>query len=195
MRQVEITGIALEATTGAPLVVLRETHAPHRAVPIFVGGPEAASIGLALTGETPDRPLAHDVMADLVELFQARLDRVDVTEMRDGAFLAEMTVSGPGGDQRLDTRPSDAIALALRLDAPLYVSDEVLEAAGAAFELTSDDDAPELLADTEPLDDEAIEAAVAAFRDELDVIDPASFDVDPLVEPSDDPEDLDSWGD
>jgi bifunctional DNase/RNase len=195
MRQVEITGIALEATTGAPLVVLQETHAPHRAVPIFVGGPEAASIGLALTGETPDRPLAHDVMADLVELFQARLDRVDVTEMRDGAFLAEMTVSGPGGDQRLDTRPSDAIALALRLDAPLYVSDEVLEAAGAAFELTSDDDAPELLADTEPLDDEAIEAAVAAFRDELDVIDPASFDVDPLVDPSDDPDDLESWGD
>jgi bifunctional DNase/RNase len=195
MRQVEITGIALEATTGAPLVVLQETSAPHRAVPIFVGGPEAASIGLALTGETPDRPLTHDLMADLVELFQARVDRVDVTAMRDGAFLAEMTVSGPGGDRRLDTRPSDAIALALRLDAPLYVSDEVLEAAGSIFEVTSDDDAPELLADTEPLDDEAIDAAVAAFRDELDMIDPASFDVDPLVDPSDDPEDLDSWGD
>jgi bifunctional DNase/RNase len=195
MRQVEITGIALEATTGAPLVVLQETHAPHRAVPIFVGGPEAASIGLALTGETPDRPLAHDVMADLVELFQARLDRVDVTEMRDGAFLAEMTVSGPGGDQRLDTRPSDAIALALRLDAPLYVSNEVFEVAGSMFEVTSDDDTPELLADTEPLDDEAIDAAVAAFRDELDMVDPASFDVDPLVDPSDDPEDLESWGD
>jgi bifunctional DNase/RNase len=195
MRQVEITGIALEATTGAPLVVLQETSAPHRAVPIFVGGPEAASIGLALTGETPDRPLTHDLMADLVELFQARVDRVDVTAMRDGAFLAEMTVSGPGGDRRLDTRPSDAIALALRLDAPLYVSDEVLEAAGSIFEVTSDDDAPELLTDTEPLDDEAIDAAVAAFRDELDMIDPASFDVDPLVDPSDDPEDFDSWGD
>jgi bifunctional DNase/RNase len=195
MRQVEITGIALEATTGAPLVVLQETSAPHRAVPIFVGGPEAASIGLALTGETPDRPLTHDLMADLVELFQARVDRVDVTAMRDGAFLAEMTVSGPGGDRRLDTRPSDAIALALRLDAPLYVSDEVLEAAGSIFEVTSDDDTPGLLADTEPLDDEAIDAAVAAFRDELDMIDPASFDVDPIVDPSDDPEDFDSWGD
>jgi bifunctional DNase/RNase len=195
MRQVEITGIALEATTGAPLVVLQETHAPHRAVPIFIGGPEAASIGLALAGETPDRPLTHDVMADLVELLHARVDRVDVTAMRDGAFLAEMTVSGPGGDQRLDTRPSDAIALALRLDAPLYVSDELLEAASSMFEVTSDDDTAELLDDTEGLDDEAIEAAVAAFRDELDVIDPASFDVDPLVDPSDDPEDLESWGD
>jgi bifunctional DNase/RNase len=192
MRQVEITGIALEATTGAPLVVLQERNAPHRAVPIFIGGPEAASIGFALAGETPDRPLTHDLMADLVELFQARLDRVDVTTMRDGAFLAEMTVSGPAGDQRLDTRPSDAIALALRLDAPLYVSDEVLEAAGSMFEVTSDDDT---LHDTDLLDDEAIDAAVAAFRDELDVIDPASFEVDPLVDPSDDPEDLDSWGD
>jgi bifunctional DNase/RNase len=195
MRQVEIAGIALEATTGAPLVVLQETHAPHRAVPIFVGGPEAASIGLALAGETADRPLTHDVMAELVELLHARVDRVDVTTMRDGAFLAEMTVSGPSGDRRLDTRPSDAIALALRLDAPLYVSDEVLEAAGSMFEVTADDDAPQQIADTEPLDDEAIDAAVAAFRDELDMIDPASFDVDPLVDPSDDPDDFESWGD
>jgi bifunctional DNase/RNase len=189
MRQVQITGIALEATTGAPLVVLQETDAPHRAVPIFVGGPEAASIGLALAGETTERPLTHDLMADLVELFQARLDRVDVTELRDGAFLAEMTVSGPGGNRRLDTRPSDAIALALRLDAPLYVSDDVLEAAGSMFEVASDDDAPELL------DDEAIDAAVAAFRDELDMVDPAAFDVDPLVDPSDGPDDFESWGD
>ncbi|HEU5309709.1 MAG TPA: bifunctional nuclease family protein [Acidimicrobiia bacterium] len=192
MRQVEITGIALEATTGAPLVVLQETDAPHRTLPIFIGGTEAAAIGLALAGETPDRPLTYDVMAELVELLHARVDRVDVTELRDGAFLAEMTVSGPGGDQRLDTRPSDAIALALRLDAPLYVSDEVLEAAGSVFELSADDATS---GDTELLDDDAIDAAVAAFRAELDDVDPASFDVDPLVDDTDDPGDLESWGD
>jgi bifunctional DNase/RNase len=192
MRQVEITGIALEATTGAPLVVLQETDAPHRTLPIFIGGTEAAAIGLALAGEAPDRPLTYDVMAELVELLHARVDRVDVTELRDGAFLAEMTVSGPGGDQRLDTRPSDAIALALRLDAPLYVSDEVLEAAGSVFELSADDATS---GDTELLDDDAIDAAVAAFRAELDDVDPASFDVDPLVDDTDDPGDLESWGD
>ncbi len=192
MRLVEITGIALEATTGAPLVVLQETDEPHRTMPIFIGGTEAASIGLALAGETPDRPLTHDVMAELVELLHARVDRVDVTELRDGAFLAEMTVSGPGGDQRLDTRPSDAIALALRLDAPLYVSDEVLEAAGSVFELTSDDETSD---DTELLDDDAIDAAVAAFRAELDDVDPASFDADADSESTDDPDDLQSWGD
>ena len=192
MRQVEIAGIALEATSGAPLVVLQETDEPYRTVPIFVGGPEAASIGLALAGETPDRPLTHDLMADLVELFQARLDRVDVTELRDGAFLAEMTVSGPAGDRRLDTRPSDAIALALRLDAPLYVSDQLLEMADFAIELTDDDDATS--DDIDVLDDEAIDAAVAAFRAELDDVDPASFDERP-DESTDDPDDLESWSD
>jgi bifunctional DNase/RNase len=192
MRQVEITGIALAATTGAPLVVLQETDEPHRTIPIFIGGPEAAAIGLALAGETPDRPLTHDVMAELVELLHARVDRVDVTELRDGAFLAEMTVSGPGGDQRLDTRPSDAIALALRVDAPLYVSDDVLELAGSVFELAVDDATSD---DTEVLDDDAIDAAVAAFRAELDDVDPASFDPEPRSEPTDEPDDLQSWGD
>jgi hypothetical protein len=192
MRQVEITGIALEATTGAPLVVLQETAAPHRTIPIFVGGAEAAAIGLALAGETPDRPLTHDVMADLVELLHARVDRVDVTELRDGAFLAEMTVSGPAGDQRLDTRPSDAIALAVRLDAPLYVSDDVLDAVGSVFELAADDATSD---DTEVLDDEAIDAAVAAFRAELDDVDPASFDAEPRSESTDEPDDFESWGD
>jgi bifunctional DNase/RNase len=189
MRQVEITGIALEATTGAPLVVLQETDEPYRTMPIFIAGTEAAAIGLALAGETPDRPLTHDVMAELVELLHARIDRVDVTELRDGAFLAEMTVSGPGGDQRLGTRPSDAIALALRLDAPLYVSDEVLEAAGSMFELAADDATSD---DTELLDDDAIDAAVAAFRAELDDVDPASFDAGPGSESTDDRDDLQS---
>ena len=192
MRMVEIAGIALEASTGAPLVVLQETDEPHRTIPIFIGGPEAAAIGLALAGETPDRPLTHDVMAELVELLHARVDRVDVTELRDGAFLAEMTVSGPGGDQRLDTRPSDAIALALRVDAPLYVSDDVLEAAGSVFELAADD---AITDDDDVLDDDAIDAAVAAFRAELDKVLPASFDAEPRSESTDEPDDLDSWGD
>ena len=103
-----------------------------------------------------------------------------------------MTVSGPGGDQRLDTRPSDAIALALRLDAPLYVSDDLLEEAGSVFQLASDDETSE---DTELLDDVAIDAAVAAFRAELDDVDPASFDDDSGSESTDDPDDLEPWDD
>jgi bifunctional DNase/RNase len=165
MRQVEIAGLALEATTGAPLVVLRETDEPHRVVPIFVGGTEAAAIGMALAGQAPPRPLTYDLMAALVASLDARVERVEVTDMHDGAFLAELAVTGPGGDHRLDSRPSDAIALALRLDAPLFVSDAVLEVAGTVFDMVP--------ADAQDIDDQ-----VAAFRTELDDLDPADFGTD-----------------
>src|SRR3954471_15534749 len=154
MRHAEIAGLALEESTGAPLVVLQETDAPYRVVPIFIGGPEAAAIGLALAGETADRPLTHDLMADLMDSLDARVERVEVTELRDGAFLAELAVTGPRGDRRLDTRPSDGIALAMRFDAPVFVSDEVLDAAGT----TPDYDEDDTLDGT--LDDEDIDAEV-----------------------------------
>ncbi|HVS67106.1 MAG TPA: bifunctional nuclease family protein [Mycobacteriales bacterium] len=167
MRQVEIAGLALEASSGSPVVVLRETEAPHRVLPIFVGGSEATAIGLALAGETPSRPLTYDLMATLMQSLDAHLDRVEVTEVRDGAFLAEVEVTVPSGGRRLDTRPSDAIALAVRLNAPLFVSDAVLDEAGAVLP-----DQPT------PVDPAAIDEQVAAFRSELDTLDPADFGTD-----------------
>jgi len=164
MREVEIAGLAFEAATGAPLVVLRETTEPRRVLPIFVGGTEAAAIGLALTGQTTPRPLTYDLMATLVQSLDAHVDRVEVTEVRDGAFLAELSVSGPTGVRRLDTRPSDAIALALRVQAPLFVSDAVLDQAGAVLPDTA-----------EPLDVRAIDEQVAAFRSQLDTLSPTAF--------------------
>lgn len=166
MKLVEIAGLHMEATTGAPLVLLREQDAPHRVLPIFVGGPEAAAIALALSGQFPPRPSTHDVMAALVESLDARVERVEVTEVREGAFLAELTVSGPSGGRRLDTRPSDAIALAVRLHAPLFVSDSVLDEAGTIFE--------------EAADEETIDDEVSQFRSFLDDIDPADFGTDPV---------------
>ena len=181
MRQVEIAGLALEETTGAPLVVLQETDAPYRVVPIFVGGTEAAAIGLALAGQTPERPLTYDLMADLMDSLDARVERAEVVGLRDGAFLAELTVTGPRGDQHLDSRPSDAIALAVRFDAPLFVSDDVLEAAGSVPDDESTDAADD--GDDGTLDDEAIDAAVEAFRAELD-----RFDASELEDPEQHPE-------
>src|SRR5687767_14800312 len=122
MRSVDLVGITVEASSGAPLVVLREHDAPHRLLPIFIGETEAASIAIAVAGMTPPRPLSHDLMAELVEMFHGRVDAVEVTELRDGSFIAELAVHGPDGDRRFDTRPSDAIALAVRLGAPLFVS-------------------------------------------------------------------------
>jgi bifunctional DNase/RNase len=109
-------------------------------------------------------------MAALVASLDARVERVEVTELHDGAFLAELAVTGPGGDHRLDSRPSDAIALALRLDAPLFVSDAVLEVAGTVPDMVP--------ADAQDIDDQ-----VAAFRTQLDDLDPADFATDPDAGP------------
>ncbi|HKH88177.1 MAG TPA: bifunctional nuclease family protein [Acidimicrobiales bacterium] len=176
MRQVEITGLGVDDSTLTPVVVLREQEAPHRMLPIFVGGPEALAIGLALTGKTPARPLTHDLMADVIQSLHCRVDSAEVTELRDGAFIAELAISGPAGGRRLDTRPSDAIALALRLHAPLFVSDAVLDEAG----MIPDDIEPRV-------DGDAIDEQVADFAsllDQLDRLDPADFG-DDAVGPDD----------
>ncbi len=167
MREVEIVGLGVEDESGSPLVVLRETEEPYRVLPIFVGGSEAAAIGLALAGDADVRPSAHEVMAALVESLDAHVDRVEVTELRDGTFVAELALTGPLGDRRLDARPSDAIALALRVDAPMFVSDDVLnEAGGVLADGSPDDGVP---------DDETIDAEVAAFAALLDDVDPGDF--------------------
>jgi len=161
MKPVEIVGLHLEATTNTPLVLLREQDEPHRLLSILVGDPEAIAIGAGLSGEVSVRPLTHDVMAALVETLDAQVERVEVTELRDGAFVAELALTGPGGGRRVATRPSDAIALAVRVHAPLFVSDEVLAEAG-----TVPHEAP---------DDDAIDDAVDEFRSFLEGVAPDDF--------------------
>ena len=130
MRRVDLAALAVEATAGAPVVVLREHDEPHRLLPIFIGGTEAAAISLAVSGQEPPRPLTHDLLSAVVTSLGGHLDAVEVTAVDEGAFVAALSMVGPGGEVRLDARPSDAIALALRLDAPVFVSDQVLDEAG-----------------------------------------------------------------
>ncbi|PVZ11937.1 bifunctional nuclease family protein [Actinomycetospora cinnamomea] len=157
MKRVDLVGLHVEAMSGTPLVILREQEAPHRVLPIFIGGAEATSIGIGLSGHPPPRPLSHDLMAALVEALHARVDAVHVTGLREGAFLAELAVTGPDGPRRLDARPSDGVALAVRVGAPLYASADVLDEAGSVLP-----DRP---------DEEAIERAVAEFRGHLERLD------------------------
>jgi len=161
MKQVDLAGLSMEATSGAPLVVLREQDEPHRLLAIFVGGPEAVAIALAVSGQEPPRPLTHDLMAALVQSLDGHLDGVEVTELREGSFLATLAIHGPAGPHRLDTRPSDAIALAVRMGAPLFVSEAVLDEAGTVPVID--------------VDDTAIDEAVEEFRSFLDDVDPAHF--------------------
>src|ERR671918_683062 len=162
MRPVDVLGLTLEAGSEAPVVLLREQHAPYRVLPIFVGPREAMAIALALSGQSPPRPLTHDLWAALIEALDSRVDHVEVTDVPQGTFLAELAVRGPRGAVNLDSRPSDAIALALRLDAPLFASDAVLDEAGALISVEGGD--------------QAIDEDVHKFRTFLDQVDPADFE-------------------
>lgn len=169
MLLVDLVAIQVDAGTGAALLVLREHDAPHRLLPISIGGDAATSIAIAASGRTAPRPLTHDLMAALVQSFEGHLDAVEVTELRDGTFIASLALSGPIGEHRIDTRPSDAIALAVRLHAPLYVSEHVLDEAGALPVVE--------------FDEQAIDAEVDEFRNLLEHLDPSDF----LTEPGDGP--------
>jgi bifunctional DNase/RNase len=168
----DLVGLGVEPTTGTPVVMLREHDEPHRLLPIFVGGLEATAIELALTGEEPPRPMTHDLMASLVQTLEGQVDAAEVTELRDGSFLARLAIHGPAGEHTVDTRPSDAIALAVRIGAPVFVDDAVLEEAGSLPE--------NVVEETEPIDDAAIDETVEEFRTFLDDLDPSQFadDVD-----------------
>jgi bifunctional DNase/RNase len=161
MLPVDLLGIQMDPATGAGALVLREHGAPHRLMQIVVGGAEATSIAIAASRQSLPRPMTHDVMATLVDSLDAHIDAAEVTELRDGSFLATLALSGPTGERRLDVRPSDAIALAIRLDAPLFVSEDVLDEVGTLPPID--------------LDDDAIDAEVDAFRTFLDELDPADF--------------------
>lgn len=180
MRRVDITGIALEAHTGAPLVVLRERDEPHRLLPIFIGPPEASAIAIAASGQTPPVPLVHDVMAALVASLDGKVEAVEVNDLQEGTFFATISLTGPSGVRRVGSRPSDALALAARTGAPVYVSEGVLDEAGALPNPEEPDDVGEMddRALEHVLDPAAIDAEVDSFRSFLDELDPSDF-VDP----------------
>jgi len=161
MKPVDTVGISIEQTTGAPLVLLREHDEPHRVLPIFIGGLEATAIVAALQGVVPPRPLTFDLMAAIVDQLGAHLERVEITELREGTFIAELAVVGPAGRHRIDTRPSDAIALALRVGAQVFVNDMVLDEAGVVLAESSD----------EVVDEDEVEKFRAFIAD----LDPADF--------------------
>ena len=132
MLQVDLVGIQVDPQTGAAVLVLREHYMlPTRLLPIVVGGAEAASISCAAQGQVPPRPMTHDLMATLVERFDGHLDAVEDHRLPGGRLHRQPRRQRADRRFPVDTRPSDAIALAIRLHAPVFVSEHVLNEAGA----------------------------------------------------------------
>jgi bifunctional DNase/RNase len=126
----ELVGVRVEIPANTPMVLLREQDGRHRLVPIYIGNPEATSIHYALEGIVPPRPLTHDLFAEILDTLDASIEKVVMTEMRDHTFYAELHLQTAAGVKVVSSRPSDAIALAVRSDAPIFASDELVDEVG-----------------------------------------------------------------
>lgn len=149
-------GVRVEVPSNNPIVLLRE-RGSDRYLPIWVGAVEATAIAYAQQGIVPPRPLTHDLLRDILGALGVSVVEVRITALEDGVFYAVIVFSSGA---EVSARPSDAIALALRVDAPIRAVDEVLEAAGIEL---PDEDQP------------AEENEVEKFREFLDQVSPEDF--------------------
>ncbi|HVX87770.1 MAG TPA: bifunctional nuclease family protein [Gemmatimonadales bacterium] len=136
MREVRVAHLGLDRTTNAPVVILREVEG-GRILPIWIGPAEASAIAMEMQGLKAPRPMTHDLLKQVVTGLGAELRRLVIAEVRDNTYYAELHLAR-GGDDRfvIDSRPSDGIALALRLHAPIFAAD------GLLTEAVLDPDAP-----------------------------------------------------
>ena len=164
MQEMLIYGVSFDLVGKQPIVLLK-TAEGNKFLPIWIGHPEAAAILMKLQSQAPPRPMTHDLLSDVLEQLGAQIVRITVTELRENTFYAQITLQQDGGEIEIDSRPSDAIALAIRAEAPIFAADRVIEE--SAIEIEGDE------VDQERLDDE-----VAKFRNFLDEVTPDQFAVE-----------------
>ena len=133
MQEMNIYGVSFDLVGKQPIVLLK-TADGNKFLPIWIGHPEAAAILMKLQGASTPRPMTHDLMADVIEQLDAEVTRITVTELRDNTFYASITVQQNGSEVEIDSRPSDAIALAVRAEAPIFAADDVIEESAIEFE-------------------------------------------------------------
>ena len=123
-----LASIKVQMPDNVPIVLLREVGSSGRTLPILIGHEEATAIARALQGIEPQRPLTHDLMRDLLASLDARVEGVVITELNDAIFYAEIRMVRDGHSYAVSSRPSDAMALAVRLGAPIYAEESLLDA-------------------------------------------------------------------
>ena len=152
MNQLDVVGVRVELPNNQPIVLLREVDG-DRYLPIWIGPGEATAIAFAQQGLAPARPLTHVLLKNVLEAIGQELTAVRITDLRDGVFYAELVFAS---GVEVSARPSDAIALALRVGTPIYSSDGVLDDAGIIIPDEQEDE-------------------VERFREFLDQISPEDF--------------------
>ena len=155
MVELSIVGVRVELPTNTPIVLLKEAEG-DRYLPIWIGTSEATAIAFALQGVETPRPMTHDLMRDILAETSIDVVRVVITELVDQTFYATLHLTTAGEGRQVSSRPSDAIALAARVAAPIFADESVIEAAGIEFK-----------------DEE--ETEVQKFRQFLDEVTPEDF--------------------
>ena len=153
--EMKVKGLMWDPVSRMPIVILR-TQEGESLLPIFVGLFEANAIAQQLDGSLSPRPMTHDLLGNLIEALRARVDRVVITDLRDNTFFAIIHLERNGEQLALDARPSDAMALALRVKVPIFVEDAVLERSSASGESGQVDEAERLRRWLETVDPEEL---------------------------------------
>jgi len=161
MVPLELVGVRVEVPANTPMVLLKEQSGRNRLLPIYIGTPEASAIHYALEGVVPPRPLTHDLFLQVLTELDVRLVHVVVTEVREHTYFAELHLRRPDDTVMVvSSRPSDAIALAVRCAAPLFAAEELLDEVGQ---------------DPPPEPEEQTEEIIDEFRDFIDNVSPEDF--------------------
>jgi bifunctional DNase/RNase len=161
MIEMVIYGVSFDLVGKQPIVLLK-TADGNKFLPIWIGHPEAAAILMKLQGASTPRPMTHDLVTDMLEQLDAQVTRITVTELKENTFYASITVAQNGSEVEVDSRPSDAIALAVRAEAPIFANERVIEESAIEFE-------------GEEVNEEEI---VDEFRKFLDDVSPDEFAVE-----------------
>ena len=133
MQEMVIYGVSFDMVGKQPIVLLKTVES-NKFLPIWIGHPEAAAILMKLQNAATPRPMTHDLVTDILGELGARVIQVAVTELRENTFYAQVTIQQDGSEIEVDSRPSDAIALAIRAEAPIFAADEVIEESAIEFE-------------------------------------------------------------
>jgi bifunctional DNase/RNase len=139
MIEMKVAGIALDAVTRSPIVLLKD-GSDRRALPIYIGQDQAKSIIGALEQQKPPRPLTHDLITNLFEMWGLELDRIIIHSLQDNTFYAVLCLQQGEIKKEMDCRPSDAIAIALRVNCPIWVMEEVIADASIPVDRDADEE-------------------------------------------------------
>lgn len=158
MIEMTLIGVRVELPGNQPIVLLKERDG-ERYLPIWIGTAEATAIAFALQGVVTARPMTHDLMKNVLEELGVNVERIMITELREGTFFATIQMAQNGSSYEISSRPSDAIALAVRVGVPIFANEDVLSEASIVIR-----------------EDEEQEEEVEKFREFLENVRPEDFD-------------------